>query len=195
MKRLRRTSLTTCKDIEDLVQQLQEVQNQLSEVNVELPEAVFIDHFVENLTSEFDPWVTSFFNHHVIVPTDGFTDTVTFDEVVRAATEFERRNKSVLDESVTSLMVGQDKGDTHKIVGDTMVLYQTTSRTIPYCTHCKIKGHKRENCFVLFPHLKKEFFKKKTVNHNSRRGSPNKRPRTETSVTENSTSSDNKSEE
>lgn len=37
MKRLRRTTLTTCKDIEDFVQQLQEVQNQLSEVKLSFP--------------------------------------------------------------------------------------------------------------------------------------------------------------
>ena len=179
MKRLRRTTLATCKGIEDFVQQLQEVQNQLTEVKVELPEAVLIDHFVENLTSEFDSWITSFFNHHVIVATDGFNQVAGFDEVVRAATEFEHRNKSVSEEPVSALLAGKVQ-DKYTIVGDTIVSYFTA--TDPYCTHCKRKGHKKEGCFALFPHLKEEYLKKrKSKSSSSKDNRQNKRPRTDTS--------------
>lgn len=156
--RLRRTTLSTSENIDDFERQLREIQTQLTELEMPLPEAFFVDHFLTHLTTDFESFITSFLNVHVIVKTEGHSKITKLAETVRNAKEFEKRVYP--KDTTTTFLARQSQGQSH-------------SR--PKCTICKKIGHEAKVCWTTNPHLKEEYLKK----HPSRRPQGTKRPRTD----------------
>jgi hypothetical protein len=156
-RRYHELSLDGCSGISDFAEKLREARTELLELDstCTIGEPHFVNKFLTGLGSNFDVFLTSFYQTHSLIPerhgeNEITVKAVTFEEAVMAA-EKEEQSLKIRDEKVAYLANGGRGGSGN---GD--------AKEVPWCTHCRKAFHTRESCFALHPNLKKAHEEKRS---------------------------------
>ena len=164
-------TLADYKNVEEYTKAVKKLINQLVKLGVTIPEPLVILRYLQGLGSAYSVFYTSFTTNNQILPGggDGEESGVAFDFVSLKTKGYEKTlaqedTRTALTATMTTPPLVTTANDTALAAGG-----DTRNIEVPWCTHCNKSYHTKDQCWRLYPYLKRSKAGK------GRNGSSNKR--------------------